>query len=459
MSSYKGFQFKSFDFSKTIDTNIDLIDLVTNTVGTALKKQPDHKRWIFQPVLDVIDNFNACKEHPEKVVYHHFTFPPEIVLAMDCLSFIPEVMVFIMPTEYACALVDEGREMGAPDHYCGFLGGVLSPLFANRLLKPRAILHCNQPCDNSVAHGNVLAESFPDTEIFMMDSAYSEDEEDIRFCSEQLREAFRYLERMMGKKLDLDKFREVMFNSAKAYRLMYEINEYKKAIPCPIPYSGILRQTSLAFYALTGTEALVRWLKRHLADTKERYDKGIGGWREEKMRVVWNFSWPIYDYAVYDWMEEVYGAIAVGYHSAEPFYQPPDIDYSRASFEELLRALALRNINTAMGRQGRGHFMTFVNDSLKWCREYKADACIFAGHWQCQASWAAGQLTKEKLMEELGIPMLIMAVDQLDPRITSAEQMVSRMEPFLEMVAERKSHGPKDRDADKGVVEVTKKTR
>ena len=444
MPNYRGFQFKSFDFSKKIDINIDLIDLVTNTVGPAVKKQPDDKRWIFEPVLHIIDHLNTCKEYPERVVYTHFTFPPEIIHAMDCLWFIPEMLVFIMPTEYLCALVDEGRAMGQPDHFCGFLGGMLYPLLVSRLPKPRAILHCNQPCDNTVAHMNVLSESFPDTEMFMMDSPYNEDEESIRYCSDQLRDAFKYLERMTGKKLDLDKFREVMLKSAKAYRLMYEINEYRKAIPSPIPTSVILRQTSLAFYALTGSEELVGWLKKFLADVKERYEKGIGGWRKEKMRVVWNMSWPVFDYSVYDWMEEAYGAIAVGYHSAEPFYQPPDIDYSRASFEELLYALALRNINTAMGRQGRGHLMNFVNDSVKWCREFKADACIFAGHWQCQVNWAAAQLTKEKLMEELNIPMLIMAVDQLDPRVVSAEQMVLRMEPFLEMVAERKGIRPRD---------------
>jgi len=438
MSDYKGFQFKTYDFSKKLDTHVDLIDLLDNTVGADIRKRPENVRWLFEPVLQYLDELVALKENPDKIVYRHFTFAPEMVYAMDCISFVPESLTFIMPTEYLCALVDEGREMDVPDHFCGFLGGVTAPVLAGRLPKPKAILHCNQPCDNSVAWGTVLAESFPDTEMFILDNPYGDDEEGVRFVAEQLREGFQYLERMMGKRLDLDRFREVMSNSAEAYRIMYEINEYKKAIPCPIPTSSILRPTSVAFYALTGSDGLVAWLEKHLADAKERYEKGTGGWREEKLRVVWNLSWPIFDYGVYDWMEETFGAIAVAYQSAEPFYRPPDIDYSKASYEELLRALALRNNNHAMGRQGRGHFMTFVNDTLKWCREFNADGAIFAGHWQCQANWAAAQLTKEKLMEELGIPMLIMTVDQLDPRVVSAEQMVSRMEPFLEMLAEKK---------------------
>jgi len=441
MSEYKGFHFKRFDFSKCLDTKIDLIDLINNTVGEALKKQPEKVRWIFDTMVQYIDELNACRDYPEKIVYRHFTFAPEMVYAIEGISFVPEALTFIMPTEYLCALVDEGRAMDMPDHWCGFLGGVLAPLLAGRLPKPKAVLHCNQPCDNSVAQGSVLAESFPDVEIFYLDNPYTDDEGDVQFAMDQLREGFKYLERMLGKKLDLDRFREVMSLSAQAYRLMYEINEYKKAIPCPIPTSVILRATSGAFYGLTGTERLLRWLEKHRDDAKQRYEKGIGGWREEKMRLVWNLSWPVFDYGVYDWMEEAFGAIAVAYHASEPFYQPPDIDYSKASYEELLRALALRNNNHAMGRQGRGHLMTFVNDTLKWCKEFRADAVVFAGHWQCEANWAAAQLTKEKLMEELGIPMLIMTVDQLDPRVVSAEQMVSRLEPFLEMVAEKKAQG------------------
>lgn len=438
MSSYKGFQFKTYDFSKRLDTNIDFIELIDKVVGGDIKSRPEPVRWIFDPLLQAIEELKFCRAHPDKVVYRHFTFAPEMIYAMDCMSFVPEALTFILPTEYLCALVDEGRDLGMPDHWCGFLGGVLAPLMYGRLPKPKAILHCNQPCDNSVAQGTVLAETFPDTEMFILDNPYTDDEEAVQFCAEQLREGFEYLERMTGQKLDLDRFREVMQNSARAYQLLYEINEYKKASPCPIPTSAILRVTSVGFYALTGTERLVKWLERHLADAKQRQAKGIGGFREEKLRVVWTLSWPVFDYSIYDWMEEAHGAIAVAYHSAEPFYQPPpELDYSKASFDELLRQLALRNNNHAMGRQGRGPLNTFVNDNVKWCQEFNADGAIFAGHWQCQANWSAAQITKEKLAEA-GIPMLVMVVDQLDPRVVSSDQMASRLEPFLEMLAERK---------------------
>jgi len=437
MSNNRKYQFKTFDFSKPVDTCVDLIDMLDKTVGATLKQLPESVGWIFDPVLQAIDELLAVKENPDKVVYRHFTYAPEMVYAMDCISFVPEGLTFMMPTEYLCALVDESRGMDTPEHFCGYFGGVLSPVLAGRMPKPKAILHCNQPCDNSVAWGTVLAESFPDVEMFILDNPYGDDEEAVRFIAGQLREGFKYLERMTGKRLDLDRFREVMSNSAKAYRLLYEINEYKKAIPCPIPTSAILRSTSAAFYALTGTERLLSWLEKHLADAKQRYAEGRGGLREEKMRVVWLLL-PVFDPLLFDWMEETFGAIAVSTLSAQPFYQPPDIDYSKASFEELLRCLALRNNNHAMGRQGRGHMSTFVNDMVKWCREFKADAAIFSGHWQCQANWASAQITREKLMEELGIPMLIMAIDQLDPRVVSAEAMVSRLEPFLQMVAEKK---------------------
>ena len=314
MSNNRKYQFKTFDFTKQVDTHVDLIDMIEKTVGGILRQLPRNAGLDFRSCFaGNLDQLLLVKENPDKVVYHHFTYAPEMVYAMDCVSFVPEALTFIMPTEYLCALVDEGRGMDMPEHFCGFLGGVLAPVLAGRMPKPKAILHCNQPCDNSVAWGTVLAESFPDVEMFILDNPYGDDEEAVRFTAGQLREGFKYLERMTGKRLDLDRFREVMSNSAKAYRLLYEINEYKKAIPCPIPTSAILRPTSAAFYVLTGTERLLSWLEKHLADAKQRYAEGRGGFREEKMRVVWNFSWPVFDYGVFDWMEETFGAIAVAY--------------------------------------------------------------------------------------------------------------------------------------------------
>jgi len=438
MSNIKNYEFKNFDFSKTIDTNISPFDVIEKTLKVGLPQIPKETAWIYEPVVQYLDQILAAKENPDKMVYLNFSFPPEIVQAMGYIPFSHEPMPLIMPTEYFCALIDEGREMGMPDHFCGFVAVGLAPFLKGLFPKPKAILCCSQPCDSVVTWNGIIAESFPDLEIFSMDNPYADDEDALHFAMEQLREGFQYMERMTGKKLDIDRFREVMDYSAQAYRLLHEISQCRTAIPCPLPNNFILRLINLSSYTLTGTKRLVTWLEKHLADAQERIKKGIGGLYEEKIRILWNSTLPIFDNKVYDWMAETFGAVIVSMPSAHPLYQPPDIDYHHASFDELLRCLALRTNNNAMARYGRGHMKTFTQDTLSWCRYYRADAVVFSGSWQCKYIWASSQITKEKLMEELGIPMLSMMADMLDPRVVSAEGMASRLEPFLQMVAEKK---------------------
>ena len=187
---------------------------------------------------------------------------------------------------------------------------------------------------------------------------------------------------------------------------------------------------------------MVLWLERFFEDAKMRAEQGIGGKNEEKMRIAWIYTFPTFDPAIFEWMETRFGAISVIFQGAEHMYWPtykpirrPDYDYS---LDELCGILADKSLNSPMARQARGHFDYFIKDVVHWCRDWHIDAAIFSGHIQCKSNWSSAQLAKEVLMDELGIPTLIYETDIFDPRVTSAEQTVGYIEPFLEMVAENK---------------------
>jgi benzoyl-CoA reductase/2-hydroxyglutaryl-CoA dehydratase subunit BcrC/BadD/HgdB len=299
--------------------------------------------------------------------------------------------------------------------------------------KPAAIVHTSQPCDNTLAQGNALADYYG-VKAFILDSPYYENEDAYNYFAKQIKEGFKYLEEMTGKKLDIDRFREVMQRSQRTHELLWEINELKKKKPCPIPTGAVLRQLSVGMYMQTGSESLVAWLEKHLEDATERSRRGIGGENEEKIRTAWIYAWPSFDWAIYDWLGQKYGAIPVIFQASEYFYRPK----GTGDFDELCKSLAVRILSCPMGRSSRGHLDYFVRDAVYWCREWSVDAAIFAGHLQCKANWSVAQITKETLMDELGVPLLSFVVDALDPRVTSTEQMLGYLEPFLEMVSENK---------------------
>jgi len=278
--------------------------------------------------------------------------------------------------------------------------------------------------------------------MFVLDSPYDDSKESYEYYASQIKEAFQYLEEITGKKLNLDTLRETVRRSDRAHELVYQINELKKKEPCPIPLSRIVRAVSIGMWFLAGSENLILWLEKFLADAKQRAEKGIGGQYEEKLRIAWINTFPAFDPAIFQWMEERFGAVSLVSQGAEHTYwstfkptRRDDYDYN---FDELCGILADKSLNTPMIRQARGHVDNFVRDSVYWCRDWHIDAAIFSGHIQCRGTWSSAQLSKEVLMDELGVPTLIYETDIFDPRVTSAEQIVRIFEPFLEMVAENK---------------------
>ena len=435
MASNTDIVFREFDFSKKPDLKTDLLHTIQDASKSSVAQKDEQLRWIWQPSIDYIDAMCAAAEDPTDVVLHNFTMAPEMIYAMGLKPFCPEALSVLCPTEYLVPYIDESHKVFVPDHICSFLSAAVGMAISDAIPKPAAIVHTSQPCDNILAQSNALADYYG-VDVFTLDSPYSDNDEAYEYYARQIKEGFKYLEEMTGKKMDIDRFREVMERSQRAHELLWEINELKKRKPCPIPTSAILRQASVAMYGQTGSEEPLRWLEKHLEDAKERASKGIGGQIEEKIRTAWIYAWPSFDWSIYDWLGQKFGAIAVIFQASEYFYRGRNA--SDMDFDELCKSLAIRNLTCPMARSSRGHMDTFVRDAVYWCREWDIDAAIFAGHLQCQVNWSVAQITKEVLMEELGVPLLSFVVDALDPRVTSTEKMARYIEPFLEMVAENK---------------------
>jgi len=75
---------------------------------------------------------------------------------------------------------------------------------------------------------------------------------------------------------------------------------------------------------------------------------------------------------------------------------------------------------------------------LREAEEYKADGAIYWAHIGCRQTCATMRIIKDALMEQLGIPTLIMDCDLADPTYVSGEQIKDKLEEFFELLDERK---------------------
>ena len=324
MEAQSQIQFRKSDFSKKLDlVGIDLLRHVESYIKGIVSQRDESLQWTLQPYVALIEEMIEAYENPGHTIYQNGTIIPEIMYGMDLLPFSPDALSLLSPTEYTVAYKDHSFASHVPEGMCTYHSAMLGMALSNLLRKPKGILFSSFPCDSMVASGQALSEYFGGVS-------------------------------MSGKRLNIDNLREAVRRSDKAHELLYQINELKKKKPCPIPLSGVIRAVSIAMWFLAGSENVVHWLEKFLADAKQRAEKGIGGKYEEEMRIAWVNLSPTFDPAIFQWMEERFGAISVIFQGADhtywPTYKPRrrnDYDYN---LDELCGILADKSLNTPMVR-------------------------------------------------------------------------------------------------------------
>ncbi len=118
----------------------------------------------------------------------------------------------------------------------------------------------------------------------------------------------------------------------------------------------------------------------------------------------------------------------------EPVEDISDVD-------NILRGLAQKLVLMPMLRECGGPWENYLNNSIDLLKRYKADVGIFGGNIACKANWAVAKLVKDKIQEELEIPICNIELDLFDDRIASSDAVKAQLGEFFDIVLERKQGG------------------
>ena len=130
-------------------------------------------------------------------------------------------------------------------------------------------------------------------------------------------------------------------------------------------------------------------------------------------------------------MEDEYQAnIVIDYMTPEKFKIFEDL----STPEKMFKALAYKLANMPMGWQSRGPASYYLDGMVNMCRSFKVDGGIFAGHVACKQSWAMISLLRDRLRDELSIPVLAFDYDLFDPRVAPKEEVREKLDTFLSTV-------------------------
>jgi benzoyl-CoA reductase/2-hydroxyglutaryl-CoA dehydratase subunit BcrC/BadD/HgdB len=235
-----------------------------------------------------------------------------------------------------------------------------------------------------------------------------------------------FLTKATGRKLDIDRLKEVVRLSDKACELWDEIMGFRRFIPTPISASEI----GIMFVMVTrqGTQKAVDYLTRVRDELKERSEQGIGILEDEKIRLFWDNIPLWYNMGLFNYFEKMGGVVVAETYSAAWSLR---LDADNPMESLAMKTLTSYPLVSCVSIKKRKEMV------LKACREYAIDGAILHRNRSC-VPITLGQMDIKRELEQEGIPSLIIDADHMDERNFSTAQFQTRADAFMEMLLSRK---------------------
>lgn len=310
------------------------------------------------------------------------------------------------------------------------LGSVLSGTTpVGKLPPPDLLLCCTNICQTVLYWYRVLADHFGcplvlvDTPFLYQDAA---EPHQVAYVRRQLEEIVPIAEQASGREFSEEALRRVIGRAKRASDLWMQILDRARHRPSPLTaFDGFINMGPIV--DLRGDEQTIDFYEGMLAELDERIGKGIGAVSEERHRVLWD-NLPIwYRIGPFSrWLaQRGVNIVASTYtHAWGELAEMMDADHP---FEALARVYLHPILNRSTGHKLRA-MRQMVDD-------FSIDGVILHSDRSCKP-YSLGQIDqRDRLVNEAGVPALLLEADHNDPRSFAEEQAMMRLEAFVEMMA------------------------
>lgn len=374
----------------------------------------------------------AMHDESRKVAMFEFGLVPQLFYAFDCaplcLEFYPGFFAGLVQ-QVVYDFIEAAEEAGVPSDTCSTDRFIIGAALCGELPTNSFFVTSSSPCDGTRIAYPILHKIL-DCPMLFLDAPFRHDIEAIRYYARQLRDQLiPFLEKATGKKFDIDKFRETVVESNKAYEAMLEIHDAFMLKPAPHP--GMLRMVPYTkFIQEAGSPRMTKMIELLRDDVKKRVREGrTQGPFEEKHRVQWVHVPPTYDRELFGWIEEHFGAMVVSQSlSSSAVLEPIDT----STLDTMLEGVAGQGLDMTMSLM-RFDSERFVGEMLRAYNLYDCDCMFVTQHVGCNSVCGARGLIK-KMCRKHDIPVMFIEFDYNDDRVLSPELMRTQIEEFFETV-------------------------
>jgi len=345
---------------------------------------------------------------------------------------------------------------GFPSHLCGYsrvsfgytsrmmkeLGGEIPPEAPlGGLCKPVFLLSHGLVCDARVKWFQALGH-YMDVPVWMMETATPGVEEwsneevrrwSLKLVMEEIKKFVAFLEQIMGKKLDWDKYDEIVNDTIELCRIAHQTFELRKARPCPM-HSRDFWSAMPAYLYMTGDlKDSIKCYQDMYEEVKFRVENKIGSVEPEKYRLLFGDLPPWHSLGFFNRLAER------GWNFVKESwgYNPPQPIEGLESISDPVERHARFHLHFLTGyyepAAADQEYMGYLGyPYLRYAREFKCDGAFLHGLITCRSASTHHPYTQDLLMRRLKVPTLRVEGDLVDLRLFDPEEALRKAEAFEE---------------------------
>jgi benzoyl-CoA reductase subunit B len=255
----------------------------------------------------------------------------------------------------------------------------------------------------------------------------------------QFKELVSFLERVTGRKMDWDRFNEVLKISFETQKLSYEINQMRKAIPSPMATEDHMA-TVFPFWMLSGTEQALDFARKLHDEVRERVENKISAIENETYRLLWMGVAPYHQMEMYNYFEKLGAVFAIEteYLPNPPFAIDP-LDPLK-SFAEKEYWAGRSHVRPVEGGSKLGDTRIDIPAEilLDMIRDYRIDGVVVHSVQSCRVL-SIGHLRMRQMLEKhLNVPVMFLEGDMADARNYSWVDTKDMIDTFMGIVVASK---------------------
>jgi len=269
----------------------------------------------------------------------------------------------------------------------------------------------------------------PGVEESQVEGAY---EHTIKFIVNELKQFIAFLEKLLGKKMDWDRLDEIVSDTIEMNRVWHEVNELRKAKPCPMHSRDFWSSMPASLYVAEDPKKTADLYRDMYNEVKERVDKGVGAIENEKYRLAFAELPPWHSLKFFDQLAERGWNFVV---ESWAYHPPRPRDLSKVS--DPLERVAMHAYEYFSGYfknafKEKEHFGYFAYPYMEFVKEYKCDGIFLHPLITCRTATNHLMVLQERLMEKLKVPSIVVEGDIVDLKLFNTTEALRKAETFEE---------------------------